>query len=268
MMQQLQSPVDILRILAKTNCRECHEATCLAFAAAVFKGQRQLRECPHLESHVLEQYSVPEKGSSLGSQSDQDQVFKDLQGKIMLLNLESTTKKTGGTFNNGKLTIRVLGKELSIDSNGNFSSDIHIHTWITVPVMAHILEGQDKPLTGSWLPFRELPHGKDWQRFFEHRCEKPLRKVADLYTDLFADMLHVFQGKQIDTLYGSDISIVLHPLPKLPILICYWGPEDGMESSIHLFFDSSAEDNLKIDAIYLLCTGLVIMFEKIALTHG
>jgi len=267
-MEQLQSPVDILKLLPRTNCRDCHEATCLAFAAAVFKGQRQLSECPYLEADVLTRYSGPEQINGVNSQSDQEELLKGLQQQIRSLDLESAAKRTGGTLNNGRLTIRVLGKEVSIDTDGNFFSDIHIHGWVTVPMMVYILEGQGKPLTGSWLPFRELPHGKDWQRFFEHRCEKPLKKVADLYTDLFADMLHIFQGKQIDNLYGSDISLVLYPLPKLPILICYWRPEDGMESSIHLFFDSSAEDNLKVDAIYLLCTGLVIMFEKIALTHG
>ncbi len=267
-MQPLQSPVEILRILNKSNCRDCHEATCLAFSAAVFKGNKNLNECPHLETNVLERYCVPEKSHNINNQPDQEQILNDLQRKIELLDLSSAVARTGGTFNNNKLTINVLGKEVSIDTAGNFFSDIHIHAWLTVPMMAYILEGKDKPLTGSWLPLRELPHGKDWQRFFEHRCEKPLKKIADTYTDLFADMLHIFRAKQINNLHGSDISIVLYPLPKLPILICYWKPEDGMDSSLHLFFDSSAEDHLKIDAIYLLCTGLVIMFEKMAITHG
>jgi len=41
-----------------------------------------------------------------------------------------------------------------------------------------------------------------------------------------------------------------------------------LESSLNLFFDSTAEDNLNIEAIYAITTGLVRMFEKIALTHG
>ena len=122
--------------------------------------------------------------------------------------------------------------------------------------------------SGKWVPFRELKGGKDWARFFEHRCEKPMKKVADSYTDFFADMLHVFAGKQVERHFDSDISLVLHPLPKVPILICYWRPEDDLESDFHLFFDSTAERNLSIETIYLLTTGLVIMFEKIALRHN
>jgi CO dehydrogenase/acetyl-CoA synthase gamma subunit (corrinoid Fe-S protein) len=48
-MSTLNNPVEILKLLNKSNCRECHEATCLAFAAAVFKGRKRLQDCPHLD---------------------------------------------------------------------------------------------------------------------------------------------------------------------------------------------------------------------------
>ena len=130
-----------------------------------------------------------------------------------------------------------------------------------------MVEGQGGEPTGNWVPFRELRGGKDWGRFFEHRCEKPMKKVADTYPDFFADMLHIFGGRQVERQFDSDISLVLFPLPKVPILICYWRPEDGLESDFHLFFDSTAVNNLSIESIYLLTTGLTIMFEKIALRH-
>ena len=71
--------------------------------------------------------------------------------------------------------------------------------------------------------------------FLSERCEKPLKKVADTYTDLFEDMIHLFNGRQVENHYASDISLVLHPLPKVPILICYWKPEDDLESDLNSF---------------------------------
>jgi len=81
-------------------------------------------------------------------------------------------------------------------------------------------------------------------------------------------MIQVFNGKQVENHYKSDISLVLHPLPLVPMLICYWKPEDGLESDLNLFFDSTAEENLNIESLYTLGTGLVRMFEKVVLTHG
>jgi hypothetical protein len=57
-------------------------------------------------------------------------------------------------------------------------------------------------------------------------------------------------------------------LPRVPIRICYWKPEDGLESDLNIFLDSTATDNLNIESIYSLGIGLVTMFEKIALGHG
>lgn len=68
--------------------------------------------------------------------------------------------------------------------------------------------------------------------------------------------------------FDSDISLVLYPLPKLPVLFCYWKPEDGLESDFHLFFDDTAEENLNIESIYSLMTGMLVMFEKIAQRHN
>ena len=81
-------------------------------------------------------------------------------------------------------------------------------------------------------------------------------------------MLHIFNGQKVENHYESDVSLVLYPLPRLPILICYWKPEDGLESSLNIFFDSTASDNLDVKFIYSLGTGLATMFEKIALRHG
>ena len=116
--------------------------------------------------------------------------------------------------------------------------------------------------------FRELKGGKEWHGLFGQQCEKRLKRVADSYTGLFKDMLDIFNGRQVPGHDTSDISIILHPLPKVPVMICYWKPEDGMPSDLTIFFDARVEDNLPVQLIYTLCTGMARMFEKIVQSHG
>ena len=52
------------------------------------------------------------------------------------------------------------------------------------------------------------------------------------------------------------------------LIIRYNNPEEGMESDLNLFFDTTADKNLPIESIYRLGTGLANMFEKLAATHG
>lgn len=51
------SPFTVYKHLPRTNCRECDEVTCLAFAIGVIRGQHTLEQCPKLmeaEKAVLE----------------------------------------------------------------------------------------------------------------------------------------------------------------------------------------------------------------------
>ncbi len=266
-MTQHNNLMEIFKLLEKSNCRECNEPTCLAFAAAVFKGQKQLDECPRLDKGIIERLDLKNEKRANPEQNI-DEALELLKRKISTIDLASSAKRLGGTFSDNKLTLKILGKDLSVDSKGNLSSDIHMHHWIVFPVLNYITDGAGIPVSGKWVPLRELKSGRTWYRLFGQRCEKPLKKVADTYTDLFEDMIHIFNGEKVENHYESDISLVLHPLPKVPMLICYWKPDEGLESDLNLFFDSTAEDNLNIESLFALGTGLTRMFEKIALRHG
>ena len=266
-MPQINNPMDILKILDKSNCKKCHEPTCLAFAASVARGKRKLQECPGIPEDVLEQFGdEPQEAKSMDL--DVDETLNRLKDNLSSIDPASAAKRLEAEIRDDKIFIKVCGKNFSVDSAGNCASEIHTHAWLNGPVLNYIIKGEGVVPSGEWVPFRELKGGREWARFFEHRCEKTMKKVADTYTDFFADMLHIFAGKQVEEQFDSDISLVLYPLPKVPILICYWRPEDGLGSDFHLFFDATAEKNLPIDAIYTLTTGLAIMFEKIALRHN
>jgi hypothetical protein len=161
-----------------------------------------------------------------------------------------------------------MGKDFSVDTNGHLSTDIHVNPWVAGPFLNHLLYGKGTPVSGNWVSLRELKEGKEWYPFFQKRCEETIKRVADIYTDLFDDMVHIFNGREVEKQFQSDISVVLKPLPLVPIMICYWLPEDGLESSLNLFFDETADQNLDISAIYTLGAGLAQMFGKLAQRHG
>ncbi|MBU0991010.1 MAG: DUF3786 domain-containing protein [Proteobacteria bacterium] len=266
-MPQLKNTMDILKLLNKSNCRECYEKTCLAFAASVFKGQKQLNECPHLDPGVIDAYGgTVEKRRTI--EEDQEEILLYLKNQVIEKDLGLAAKNIGGSFSKNRLTLKIFGKDFSIDTSGKLSSDIHVNPWVTIPFLSHILTSDGTAVTGKWVPFRELKDGQSWQGLFGQRCEKPLKKIADTYTDIFEDLIHIFNGKKVDRHYQSDISLVLHPFPQVPLLICYWKPEDGLESDLNLFFDQSIEHHLSIEGVFGLGTGLVRMFEKIAIRHG
>jgi len=266
-MTKFNNAMEIFKLLDKSNCRECGKPTCLAFAGAVLNGTTSLGECPKLDKAILAKYGDIAREQRLPEQI-MEQTTAQFRSRIAETDLKQAADRLGAEYGDGRLTIRCLGKEVSVDSQGDIHTDIHVHGWLVIPVYSYILDGKGIEPTGEWVPFRELPGGKERHLLFNRRSEQSLKRIADTYTDLFEDMVHLFNGRQVENHYQSDISMVLRPLPKVPILVCYWRPEEGMESDLNIFFDANAEENLNIDPLYTLATGLVVMFEKISQRHG
>lgn len=266
-MSQLNNPLEIYRFLPKSNCRQCQFPTCLAFAAAVIKGQKSLNNCHQLDSSIIER--LDGKIVKLATaDSIHEQLLKSLKKEIASVDFSSSAERLGASFSWEKLKIKALGKDFIVDANGKITSDCHINSWVTIPLLNYIIYSKGNNVSGNWVPFRELKNGKSREAIFGKRCEKALKQIADTHTDLLEDIISVFGGRPAANVFSSDISLVLHPLPKIPILISYCKPVDDLESKLNIFFDTTAEDNLNIELIHMLCVGLVTMFEKITFRHS
>jgi hypothetical protein len=259
--------MEIFRLLDKSNCRECGEKTCLAFAGAVFTGRRKLADCPKLDPATIREYAgSPKRGG--GPEENRDEVLQYLQEKVSGLDLAEAAHRVGADYAGGRLTLKVLGKKFGVDREGNLAADIHVNPWVTIPFLDYILHGRGTVPVGKWVSFRELKNGAERYPLFRKRCEEAMKRVADNTTDLFDDMVHLFDGRQVAKQFESDVSVVLRPLPRVPIMICYWLPGEGLGSSLNVFFDATADENLSIGSVFTLGAGLAQMFERLALRHG
>jgi len=260
--------MEIFSQLNKSNCRECGEKTCLAFAGAVFTGRRSIHDCPHLAAEVKIRLAAAGDQQPSTAAEEETAELRALVDQLKKLDLDEAAARCGGVAKNGKLCVRILGKELRVDGEGNFSSDIHINPWVVAPFLAYAVHGKGMEPTGKWVSYREIKGGRERYGLFRKRCEEDMRKIADSWPDLFRDMVEIFQGREVESQFAADVSVVLLPLPRVPIMICYWQSDEGLESTLNIFFDETVDDNLGNDGIYSLCAGLTTMFGKLAERHG
>jgi hypothetical protein len=257
--------IDVYKILPQTNCGKCLLPSCLAFAAAVVAGRKKLGDCPDIAPESLANFNASYQRSGF-MEVNQAEFIDKLQRKMAGINLETVAPLIGATVKNDRIIIHSLGKDFVIDRQGNMTSECHIIPWVQAPLLSYITYRTHADITGRWISFREIKGGIEWQALFTSRCEEPLRKLADNNPDLLHDLIDLFSGKTIDW-YDADIALVLHPMPKIPILICYQAPEDDLESKLSIFFDECCSINLHIKSIFTLCAGLVQMFTRIAEHH-
>jgi hypothetical protein len=262
----LKTTMDIFQLLDRSNCRQCGKKTCLAFAGAVFQGQKKLSDCPKIDPKTLDQFLLQPASDPIEEGREDD--LRKMRCKMAHLDLNAAAERTGGRFSGGRLTIKVLGKDFSVDQEGNLLSDIHINPWVALPFFDYVIYGKGLSVSGDWVSLRDLKDGAERYPLFRKRCEEAMKGVADRHTEFFDDIVQLFNGRQVEERFASDISVVLHPFPKVPIMICYWKPDGDLASSLHVFFDSTADRNLGIGALFSLATGLTQMFEKLSRRHG
>lgn len=267
-MNEYANAMSVFKLLEKSNCRKCNEKTCLAFAAKVYKGERTLGECPKLPDGVAGPSSASPGRRILRLEQDQDHKISRLKEALKTRDFQRLAKIVKGDFKGDRLFIRILGKPFSIDTDGRFSSDIHTTPWLVLTVLEYLLNCQGLPLSGQWVPFRELKHAGPRNALFVREAEVPMKRLADEFSNLFEDLVRIFDASPVEDDQNSDLSFMLMPLPRLPVLIRYWQPDEGMASDLHLFFDATAVENSSLDTVFAIGSGLARMFEKISDTHG
>jgi hypothetical protein len=266
-MPKPNNAMEIFKHLDKSNCRECGEKTCLAFAGAVYQSRKEISRCPKLDSEIVAFYSNDDGGRSM--EETGEQFIEDQKETLSRIDLAQAAQRTGGHYDGRKLTLKILGKDFGVDPEGNFHSDIHVNPWIVSPFLDYIINARGVDPTGEWVSYRELKDAKDnTYPFFQKRCEQVIKRIADRYPDLFEDLVHIFGGQKVPEQFESDVAVVLTPLPKVPLMICYWGPDDGLDSTINIYIDRSADENLPNGTTFTLCAGLAAMFEKLTHRHA
>ncbi len=264
-MRNTRNPLEIYKILPKTNCGRCMLPSCLAFAAAVVEGRKKLRDCPGLEPVLTGELSVNVPNPA-APEFEQAEFMDKLQEKIAFVDFQALAPLIGAAVKDDRLIVNSLGKDFRVSRQGTLVSECHINSWVQAPLLSYITNKSHAGITGKWISLREIKGGIDWQGLFTSRCETPLRKLADDNPHLLEDIIELFAGREVDW-YQADIALILHPLPLVPILICYQAPEDDLESLLTIFFDECCPVNLQIKSIFTLCAGLVRMFTKIAEHH-
>lgn len=268
-MPPIKTPMELYKLLPQSNCGRCYLPSCLAFSAAVIKGDKKLSDCPFIDKKTLADFPS-EIGSKEPYELKREEELNLLKERISQTDLSAKAIRLGGKVIGENLAIKCLGKDFLVFRNGDVTSECHTHTGLTIPLLTYILhleQSGGQKGKGAWVAFRKLKNGAALAPLFQQRCENSLKKIADAHPDLFEDLVSIFSGKRSENHFSSDISLVLFPLPNIPVMICYWEPEDDLDSMLRIFFDSTAENFLTAESIYALAVGLVMMFEKIVIQH-
>lgn len=256
------NPYELYKLLPRDNCGRCLLPSCMAFAAAVIRGDKKPADCPGLEAAVLARLEE-ELQPRRGLEAEQQDSAAELQARVAELDFAALAPKVGACLKGERLAVPCLGKDFYIEADGRISSQCHVNPWIQLPLLRYLLLCRGAAPTGEWLPFAALKEGQAGAALFAKRCEEPLRRLADEYGEAFFDLLTMFGACEEDNSTADQRAFVLYPLPLAPLRLSYQSPEEGLASTLRLYFDRCVESNANSEMLHFLGTGLAAMMEKI-----
>ena len=252
-------------VLPKTNCGDCGQPACFAFATRVIVEKEPLGRCPHIESGLLVRYETRLAEQRSGGTSVKKDVasdarewarergasmkFEDLPGRIggRLIETDGGTALELPYFTDAIVVTRDTVRKKTGEELGHYQQ---------VFIFNHIAMGGNAVPTGKWVSLKEVPHSGPKLRSMKAHVEDHLvRRFSGKLEELAAEAAAIGGEPVSDYENSADSAFLFRPLPRVPVMLLFWDgdPVDGFDAEARFLFDDTINQHLDIESIMFLC---------------
>lgn len=254
------NPLEFIRYTPRTNCGECGQPTCLAFAVTVTKGGADPSKCPYLDPAGLEYGGNRSDGRAL-AQVDRGQEERDmalvahLKSKICDVSFSDLAPRLGAEWRDdqpGTLRFSYLGRLVKLDKEGmQMEGSSLVDPRDQILLYNYVSLGGGTPPAHNWIGMESLPNSISKIRTLSTYCEQPLARHFAGRSSELAKICEQVGGFQANEESSATVSYVIPVLPYLPHYLLFWDeePEDGFESKVKVLFDKNVLDFLDIESL-------------------
>lgn len=247
--------IELFKRLPKTNCGDCPQKACLPFSFSVIKGEAELADCPYLTDEERELIS----GDLIRSDWREELLVK-MKEEVQKIDFASVAEGLGARLTDAGLVLPCLGRMFTISPEGEVTTQGHITPWVKILLLHYLRTCGSGPLSDRWVSFTELKDGMMKSTAFHRECEDPLRRLLESNGQPVGMMLQRL-GATVRNDFPTPHAWHLLLLPKVPIVILFWPPEEEFESKVKILFDATADKFLDVESLVFLVEGLVKNIE-------
>jgi hypothetical protein len=251
--------LELYKNLPKKNCGKCRQKNCMPFALSIIKGEAELSECPYLRREEIETL----KGSV--TKSDwREELILSLKEEIKNINFKDIADGIGAELKNSSPSIKCLGREFTVEQNGEVSTHEHITPWMKILLLHYVRTAGKGNLSGKLVSYSELKAGLIKASAFQRDCEEPLKELFDADMNMVVSALGRL-GAESRKGFPTEYAWHIYLLPKIPVVILYWPNDEEFPSKVKILFDSTADRFLDTESLIFLVEGLVKNIQMIKL---
>jgi hypothetical protein len=256
--------IEIYKKLPGTNCGECEERTCMAFALKVQSAQRKISECPYIKKDDNVSF---DQEPIVTMENNYKRVSNELEEEVKGVNLEEAADKIGGKFesNNGQGIIRLnmMNKEYEVRNEGLFLNGEYVeHSWSKIIIYDYVRRKGNTSLTGDWVSLGHFPDAASHSKAFQRKAESKIAEKFNNELNGLKERCKKLEGVEAKSKIKADYVCGFNLLPRVPMYLCFWVADEEYLASCKLFVDSSAEAYIDIEYLAYLLEWFVKIFVE------
>lgn len=153
------------------------------------------------------------------------------------------------TFWDGECAIRFPAVEIEVTPGAKALKPAE-----QIIILHYLVYAQGRPLTGNWVTFRQIPSGMFYYPPFVKRCIQPFTSFFGRYPDILRSL-----SEAMPTVFSGEtggISMILLPLPFIPIAFVLWPGDDEFPPEGNILFDETISSFLPTEDVVVLASIL------------
>lgn len=160
----------------------------------------------------------------------------------------------------GRFSLQFLGADAAIRfPEFEFDAGSPLPPHVRALLVHYLATSDGSEPVGDWCSFADLPDGRFYSRAFQgytgdaiaRRLGERANELLDAVTSLGGEAL---PREELAT--NADAAWVVPALPRVPVVILWWGADDEFSARAELLFDSTAPRHLPTDGCAILGSWL------------
>jgi len=256
--------IEIYKKLPGTNCGECGEATCMAFALKVQSAQRKMSECLYVKQENEESI---EQESVVTMENNYKRVSKELEEEVKSVDLKEASAAIGGDYENrdggGVIKLKMMNKEYEVRNEGLFDNDTYCeHSWSKIIIYDYVRRKGNELLTGNWVSMGHFPDAASHSKAFQKNAEDKISEKFNSDLSGLVSRCNEMVGKETSGKLKADYVCSFNLLPRVPMYMCFWEADDEYSASCKLYVDRNADAYIDIEYLAYLLEWFVKIFVE------
>jgi len=257
--------MEVLKTLPRTNCGDCGQATCLAFATRVIKEGEELGRCPHLTeaARAMAGDITSQQAAGIGRRRESIAIaLEALQEKVAPLDFAALADGVGARFGLQDgcpfVDLTYFGQIIRVFKDKVcYPEGVAANPWDAILIYNYLASQGDAEETGTWITYQSLPNSISKTKTLKRLEGELAVHFAGKQKDLEAAAARL-RGEPVKEAGDADLQVVFRPLPKVPVLLLFWeaDPEEDFPAQVHYLFDGSVADYLDLESLLFLVEQL------------